>query len=146
MKPFFYHITVFIALVIICTVAIDNIPTVHDALKTFETKEITNGTCGENVTWTFDDSTGIFTLSGNGKMSKCSGFSDKSNVKTIAIENGVKSIYNDAFKQFTLLTSITIPDSVTSIGSSAFEGCTSLTSITIPDSVTSISSSALMNW
>ena len=28
----------------------------------------TSGTCGENLTWTFDETTGILTISGEGEM------------------------------------------------------------------------------
>ncbi len=62
--------------------------------------------------------------------------------KNYEIPNSVTSIWGEAFRGCSSLTSITIPDSVTSIGSYAFGGCSSLTSITIPDSVTSIGSYA----
>jgi hypothetical protein len=64
---------------------------------------------------------------------------------SIQIPSTVTSIANNAFLNFTTLTSITIPSSVTSIGSTAFQGCTTLTSITIPSSVTSIGSSAFQD-
>ena len=111
-----------------------------------------SGSCGTNVKYTFDDSTGILEISGTGKMNNYTSsnkppyFSNSvviiNEIKKVIINNGVTSIGNCAFYERTKLTSITIPDSVTSIGSSAFNGCTGLTSITIPDSVTSIGSSA----
>lgn len=51
-----------------------------------------------------------------------------------------KVIADNAFYDYSGLTSIIIPDSVTSIGDYAFSGCSGLTSIAIPDSVTSIGS------
>ena len=96
-----------------------------------------SGQCGENVYYTFDESTGLLTVSGEGEMRvRC--FDGNSEIKTVVVEDGVTSIGIGAFYRCTGLTSITIPDSVTSIGSGAFEDCTGLTSITIPDSVTSI--------
>ena len=61
-------------------------------------------------------------------------------IKKMEIGDGVTSIGNFAFQNFTSLSSITIPDTVTSIGTNVFRNCTSLSSITIPSSVTSIDS------
>ena len=62
---------------------------------------------------------------------------------TASMLNGITSIRNYAFMQYTSLTSVVIPAGVTSIGDYAFSGCTSLTSITIPEGVTSIGAQAL---
>ena len=54
------------------------------------------------------------------------------------VKQGTRVIADDAFYNFSGLTSVMIPDSVTSIGNYAFYGCSGLTSVTIPDSVQSI--------
>ena len=59
-------------------------------------------------------------------------------IPSMAINNKIKVISVNAFKNYSWLKSITIPNSVTTIGECAFSGCSSLTSITIPDSVTFI--------
>ncbi len=102
-----------------------------------------SGTCGENLTWNFDTSTGVLSITGTGDMkdyrySNVPWYSYRSSIKSVTIGNGVTSIGYGAFSGCTSLNSITIPDSVTSIGDYAFENCDSLTSITIPNSVTSI--------
>ena len=110
--------------------------------------ELTKGKCGENVSYSFDSSTGTLTISGTGKMTDYgilnhySPFNRNSNIKLVDIENGVTSIGNGAFGDCISLTSVTIPDSVTSIGNGAFSSCTSLTNLRIPNSVTSIDSGA----
>ncbi|MBQ3151757.1 MAG: leucine-rich repeat domain-containing protein, partial [Clostridia bacterium] len=107
-----------------------------------------SGTCGDNLTWTLDTSTGKLTISGTGAMTNWSSsssapwYSNRSSVKSVTIGNSVTSIGSYAFYGCTNLTSVTIPDSVTSIGDYAFRGCDSLTSVTIPDSVTSIDDGA----
>lgn len=58
--------------------------------------------------------------------------------KNTVIPNSVVSIYKEAFKLCTSLTSIVIPDSVITIEPSAFYGCISLTSCTIGSGVTYI--------
>ena len=99
-----------------------------------------SGTCGNNLTWSLDTTTGELVISGEGEMtsSDIPWYSYRSSIKKVTIEDGVTSIGDSAFIGCISLTSITIPDSVTSIGSEAFYYCTNLTSITIPDSVTSI--------
>ena len=109
---------------------------------------VRTGSCGDNVTYSLDTSTGVLTISGTGEMtdySTDSPFYYNSSVKTIIIENGVTSIGKHAFQGCASLISITILNSVTSIGDSAFYNCTSLTNITIPNSVTSISRHTFCN-
>lgn len=59
-------------------------------------------------------------------------------VKTIKIPNGVTTIYDHEYENYTSLESITIPNSVTSIGAAAFRGCKKLKAIKIPYQVTRI--------
>ena len=63
----------------------------------------------------------------------------------VNIPNGVTSIGDYAFSNYSYLARITIPGSVTSIGNSAFADCFNLERITIPGSVTSIGNSAFLN-
>ena len=103
----------------------------------------TSGTCGENVTWNFDESTGTLTISGTGAMINYDydnrpWESYEDSIKTVVIEDGVTTIGDSAFEDCTGITNITIPDSITSISNLAFSYCDSLTSVAIPDSVTTI--------
>ena len=54
----------------------------------------------------------------------------------------VTNIGEEAFYDYSWLTSVTIPDSVTTLEWAAFWGCSGLTTMTIPASVTSIGSPA----
>ena len=107
-----------------------------------------SGTCGENITWEFDVTTKILTISGAGNMNdylknnRPSFESYKSQIETIIINNGVIQIGTCAFYNYTNLKNVTISDGVKAIGTSAFYGCTNLTNIVIPDSVTSIDSNS----
>ena len=95
-----------------------------------------SGSCGENVSYTFDAATGLLTISGSGDMydygwnSKSPFYNeDKSEITRIVINYGVTSIGEQAFYGCRSLTSIEIPNSVKSIGRRAFEYCRSLPSI-----------------
>lgn len=110
-------------------------------------KNAVSGTCGEKLTWTYED--GMLTISGSGKMNDWSfeGSSApwkayRSEIRSVVLSEGITSIGHLAFLDCENLTSIKIPDSVTSIGWCAFSGCYSLASITIPESVTSIADEA----
>ena len=87
--------------------------------------ETTSGSCGENLTWTLDDS-GTLTISGAGEM-------ENYWEENPALWNAYKSE----------ITSAVILKGATSVGEYALFGCAALTSITIPDSVTRIGSYAL---
>ncbi|MDR2844426.1 MAG: leucine-rich repeat domain-containing protein, partial [Candidatus Symbiothrix sp.] len=101
-------------------------------------------------TWTSGSTTvvltddGTLTVSGVGAMAdynynnSAPWSSSRDAIQTVAINDGVTSIGNDAFENCSGLTSVTIPSSVTSIGEGAFYECSRLTSLTIPSSVTSI--------
>ena len=101
---------------------------------------------GKTVTWTLDKN-GTLTFSGDGDFDEFSKGNKKykTEVKKVIIENGISSICDDAFKDFTDLASIAIPNSVTRIGKSAFYGCRSLTDIAIPENVSIIGDSAFVN-
>ncbi len=65
-------------------------------------------------------------------------FSDRQNLKSIIIPEGVTVIGDSAFYNCPNLQSVLFPDTVASIGAAAFGGCSSLTEITIPKTVTKI--------
>ena len=105
----------------------------------------TSGTCGKNLTWSFDESTGTLTISGHGEMEGYDYYvniapwrSIDQRIENIVILEGVTSIGDYAFDECTSLKSILLPDSLASIGHFVFHGCTSLSSITLPDKLTSI--------
>ena len=107
----------------------------------------TSGSCGENLTWSFEETTGTLTISGTGAMYDYSystrPFQDfESNIVSLVINAGTTTIGNYAFYGLESLIDVTIPDGVTIIGDSSFYACKKLSSIGIPVSVTSIGSNA----
>ena len=113
-----------------------------------------SGTCGNNVTWNYEEAKMTLTITGKGPIddySRSSG-SDSSpwskyrdRIKDVVIDAGVTSIGGYAFASCINLTSVTIPNSVTCIGANAFVGCSSLASVAIPNSVTSIGFGTFQN-
>jgi len=94
------------------------------------------GTCGTNVVWKFDRSTGTLTISGSGAMSD---YATKKNnppwssfegdIAAVVIEEGITYLGSYMLSGYTAVTSLHIPASVTEIGSGIAEGCTALTEI-----------------
>jgi len=122
--------------------------------------EASSGTCGENLTWTFNSETGVLDISGTGDMEDYGCYDDygdwnstkgyapwhwgyydeltdtyTSPIKTINIGDDVTSIGEWAFYECGNVTTVNIGKSVTEIGDAAFVECQSLKSITIPASV-----------
>ncbi len=110
---------------------------IHFTATPASAADATSGTCGDNVTWSLDESTGTLTISGTGNMKNyfshggAPWYSNRSSIKSIVISHGVRNIGILAFEDCSSLTSITIPDSVTYIEGSAFRGCNALKEVHI---------------
>lgn len=115
------------------------------------------GKCGENATYTFDESTGLLTITGTGEIDcliedfKILGipvysymFNDNKNINKVIIADGITNIPDYAFRNCSNLSEIIIPDTVTKIEKYAFFN-TSLVQITIPEHLTYINPNAFSN-
>ena len=98
----------------------------------------TSGSCGDNVTYTFNKNTGTLTISGTGKMYDFvlpyeqgvkTPFSYNNEITSVVIENGVTYIGNNTFNWCEEIESVDLSDSVTAIGEGAFYCCEKLSSI-----------------
>ena len=100
----------------------------QDITLTAEFAQTYSGQCGDNLYWSFNNST--LTITGFGDMwdERPWGLFD-AETRTILFPDGITSIGDNAFNGFINLTSITIPNSVEGIGDGAFSGCSGLTSI-----------------
>jgi len=101
------------------------------------------GQCGDSLYWSFDEATGILTITGSGAMENYSyrgapWYSMRDSITGLSLHQGLTSIGNHAFENCMGLTSVTIPTGVTSIGNAAFDNCANITSINIPEGVTSV--------
>ena len=134
--------------------------------------DATSGSCGENVTWSFDEASGTLTISGTGAMEDYMGVSsppwedlkiqnvnigsgitsighgsfENSEIKSIVIPEGVTVINNLAFMCCRYLTSVQLPTTLTKIGADAFAYCDSLQRIRIPASVSDLGSSTFEEY
>ena len=120
------------------------------AVPAFAT-DVANGRCGDNLTWTFDN-TGTLTISGDGDMESfvktvmewndyIGGWWEKSetgdrpwsayyqDILRVVITDGVESISSHAFYECTQIIDVYIPASVSHIGKGAFASCDRLESI-----------------
>ena len=109
------------------------------------------GTCGKNLRWELNGDTLI--ISGTGEMEnyQCGirsrtapapWFDLSGSTKKIIVNDGVTTIGNSAFYNFTKVTDVKIPNSLTKIGDGAFFYCWSLKEIQLSDSVLKIGNRA----
>ena len=100
------------------------------------------------IKWTISKSTGsdkydVLTLSGSGAMEKKSvseypWYKYRDILKTIIIEDGVTTIGNNAFMDYTGITTLSIGSGVKTIGTCAFAGLPNVKNLVSPDNVSSI--------
>ncbi|MBR3954821.1 MAG: leucine-rich repeat protein [Clostridia bacterium] len=123
---------------------------------------VASGSCGENLrgdmndwddnlTWTAD-SRGTLVISGEGDMFDFFGGKDGTgyvpfpeNIKKVIIEEGVTSVGECSFSNYTQLKEVVLPESLEYINMSAFNGCRSLESIVIPKGLKKSSMYAFMD-
>lgn len=114
---------------------------------------VASGICGDNATWTVtapeSNTDYTLTISGTGDLYN---YDQRSNtapwryynyiVASINVEEGITSIGNDSFNEFTNLKSVSLPASLRKIGDSAFMRCPLLSNIDLPGGLTGIGISA----
>ena len=116
------------------------------------------GDCGENIKWTFDESSGVLTISGNGQMYDGENISYTawsyskyaSTIKEVIIEEGVTSVGSCAFgernvvpndsndRKFPNLVKISLPSTLTKIKGYAFKNCPLKGELKLPSSLNSL--------
>ena len=107
------------------------------SINTYADDLPSSGSCGENVTYTFDSETGTLTISGSGAMfdylyAYPPFYIFRDDIVHLEVLDGVTSIGSAAFQSCSGLTSVALSDSVTSIGNNAFYNCSGLKELTMP--------------
>ena len=99
--------------------------------------------CGQTLIWSLDN--GRLTISGTGAMydfdaleDPAPWYSQREEITSLVIEDGVTTIGNYAFCNCTNLKGNSIASSVETIGKGGFYGCTSISTLTIPSGVKTI--------
>ena len=114
---------------------------------------IVRGTCGDNMSWSYNEDTGLLKIYGSGDMTDWSASSGltapwyayRGAINKVEIGTGIKNIGDYAFKDLTKLNSVNIQAELQKIGSGAFENCTALTSLEGIEGVQIIGGSAFKN-
>ena len=117
--------------------------------------------CGDNLTWVYDEVSYTLTISGTGAMydfdanpsaepGEC--YYDVPwkdywhEIENVVIGEGVTTIGAHAFYGHNYVSSVSLPSTLTSIGEEAFYSCNYLSSIDLPISLQSIASGALDSY
>ena len=128
--------------------------------EVYAASELVSGTCGEDLTWTVDQSTGVLTISGKGNMdnyayvTKYGTLADptitfrtgyqppwydyKDSITSIVVEEGVTCIGETAFMGLVNVKSMSLPSTLKELRRECFENLISIEYIDLPDNIVSI--------
>ena len=114
----------------------------------FEPFDLT-GSCGDNVTFTFNLSSRALTISGTGPMwnfflEENPWYAARSLITSVSVGRGVTTIGDNSFIYCTSLRSVYINSTVNIIGEYAFAYCSDLNSVSLPGNLMYIGKSAFM--
>ena len=94
------------------------------------------GKLGDNCTYSYDDETGVLTISGTGVLAKTSTIA-KNTATKVVIEEGITEIPTAFFfpgsGKTSNLVEVTLPSTLTAIPKQAFYNCDKLTTVNIPE-------------
>lgn len=98
--------------------------------------EKVGGTCGDNVTWMFDDQTGTLTLQGEGEVIGVKTYQERmpwgdfcSQISNVVIGEGITGLGDYAFAYCEKVQFITIPATIKRMGSYVFKDCKALKAV-----------------
>ena len=113
----------------------------------------TEGTYGDNITWSYDADTTTLTISGKGQMAEPANTSMISkeiyewylwadDITAVVISEGIESLSTAALQGFRQMTSVQFPSTLKVVGERAFSQCAGLTDVTLPEGVTTLKKKA----
>ena len=101
-------------------------------------------TCGDTLSWSLDDATGVLTVTGTGDMYDYSietpapWYDQRGSITALSLPVGLSSIGNAAFCDCQSITGIVLPDSLESVGVHAFAYCVRVPNMVMPAGVSHI--------
>ena len=131
-KKIQFHIFWLMAVFLCVVLFIGNAPTIYAA----------EGTCGDNLTWSFDGST--LTITGSGAMDNYTEENPapwhefRSQIIGLSLPEELTRIGTRAFAECSGLSVVNVPGTVQIIGESAFLECSSMTMLTLNEGIRTI--------
>ena len=107
------------------------------------------GNCGDNATWSYNESTKTLTIEGTGAINNYNfenvpWLSFRESIEKVVVGEGITKIGDYTFYWFKALEDVTLPDGLLEIGFRGFSQ-TGISQINLPDSVTTVGDYAFAN-